>query len=66
MMSNRCKSLYCSYVHFSASVGAIFYFIFYFFWAWRAYSECKVGNKDVEMHGQTGSGKSDLFSHVPS
>ena len=57
-------TLYYSYVHFVARGGAIFY-LFYFF-AWHAYSDRKIGDKDVKMHGQPGSGRSNLFSHIPS
>jgi hypothetical protein len=33
--------------------------------AWHAYSDRKIGDKDVKMHGQPGSGRSNLFSHIP-
>jgi len=36
------------------------------FYAWHAYSDRKIGDKDVKMHGQPGSGRSNLFSHIPS
>jgi len=40
--------------------------IYFIFFAWHAYSDRKIGDKDVKMHGQPGSGRSNLFSHIPS
>lgn len=59
IMSNRCKNEFvlsvCSFF------GQWWCDLYLFFFAWHAYSDRKIGDKDVKMHGQPGSGRSDLF-----